>query len=205
MIPSVLQEIMVGETAYDLYVPDPNFIKQAFAEGRLSFPYWSQVWPSAIGLSLFLLQHGELLSGKRVLELGAGLGLPSIVAAKTAVEVLCTDKEKAAVDLVQQSAVMHRLGNLRTAVMDWNNLSNPETDIVLLSDVNYEPQNFQQLRQMIDGLLLQGITIILSTPHRLMAKDFILPLLPSCNLQQTYTVVHQKEEVGVAVLVLQSK
>lgn len=204
MIPAVLQQIEVGQRSFALYIPDPVFIRQAFAEGTLSSPYWSQVWPSAIGLSLFLLQHTELLAGKKVLELGAGLGLPSIVAAAWAAGVLCTDKEPGAIEMVQRSAAFHRLQHLQAMVMDWRAPDEIHADIVLLSDVNYETEHFQQLRQLIDQLTDRGITVILSTPQRLMAKDFITPLLSLCSEQHSFEVQHHAKAVAISVLLLQA-
>jgi predicted nicotinamide N-methyase len=204
MVPSVLQTVNIGKKNFKLYVPGPHHIKEAFAEGLLSSPYWSQIWPSSIALSLFILQHPELISGKKVLELGAGLGLPSLIAAGNAAEVLCTDKEKEAVAMVQQSATLHKLNNLQAAVLDWKDALHQDTDIVLLSDVNYEPHSFPALRATIERFLLQGATVILATPQRLMAKDFLTPLMPWCKEQDSYAIPHQQQEVAVTVLVLQS-
>ena len=44
-------------------------------------PYWARPWPSAVALAALLLQRPELVAGKRVAELGAGLGLAGIAAA----------------------------------------------------------------------------------------------------------------------------
>src|SRR5688572_33367426 len=54
------------------------------------FPYTtlfrSQVWPSAIALSEFIVSNQQLVHNKNILELGAGLGLPSLVASKRSEE-----------------------------------------------------------------------------------------------------------------------
>lgn len=44
-------------------------------------PYWARPWPSAVALATALLQRPELVAGKTVAELGAGLGLAGIAAA----------------------------------------------------------------------------------------------------------------------------
>ena len=44
-------------------------------------PYWARPWPSAVALAAALLQRPELVAGKTVAELGAGLGLAGIAAA----------------------------------------------------------------------------------------------------------------------------
>jgi predicted nicotinamide N-methyase len=44
-------------------------------------PYWTRVWPSAIALAQQLLQRPQLVAGKKVADLGAGLGVAGIAAA----------------------------------------------------------------------------------------------------------------------------
>eukprot|EP00775_Hariotina_reticulata_P012326 gene12326-12461_t len=57
-------------------------------------PYWARVWPSAISLAQQLLQRPHLVAGKRVADLGAGLGVAGIAAALAgAREVLLLDRE----------------------------------------------------------------------------------------------------------------
>jgi len=55
-------------------------------------PYFADVWPSAIALAQYLTEHPGLVQDKIVIELGCGLGLPAIVAAKLgAARVTATD------------------------------------------------------------------------------------------------------------------
>ncbi len=43
--------------------------------------YWTRAWPSAIALASIILERPELVAGKRVADLGAGLGLAGLAAA----------------------------------------------------------------------------------------------------------------------------
>lgn len=54
-----------------------------------SSDYGTFVWPSAILLAEFLSHHRSLFHGKRVMELGAGIGLAGIVAAKLGATGAC--------------------------------------------------------------------------------------------------------------------
>jgi len=53
-----------------------------------------------------------------------------------------------------------------------------EADIILMSDVNYNPQHFEALFTCFQKIISQNKTIILATPQRLMAKTFIEKLQP---------------------------
>lgn len=44
-------------------------------------PYWCRPWPSAIALAQLILQNPDLVRGKRVCDIGCGLGLAGIAAA----------------------------------------------------------------------------------------------------------------------------
>jgi predicted nicotinamide N-methyase len=189
-----------------LFVPDADAVKEAYQNGLISFPYWSQVWPAAKALANFLLCYPDYINAKRVVELGAGLGLPSLVAARFATSVLCTDSVPEAVAIVRQSVTYLHLQNFRAEVLDWQQLpSELSADVLLLSDINYEPDVFASLQTIIASFLQKGTTILISTPQRLMAKEFVLPLLNSCVMQEEITVQHQGSDVNITVMVLRKQ
>jgi predicted nicotinamide N-methyase len=204
--PLVLQSILLQQEQIKLYVPDGKAVRDAYEKRSIPFPYWSRVWPSAIALAGFLLQHPHYTKKKKVVELGAGLGLPSLIAANNAIHVLCTDMMAEAVAVVQQSIAYLHLQNVAAEVLDWRHLpQDMEADVLLLSDINYEPAAFALLQEVMALFLQRGTTIILSTPQRLMAKDFIAPLLVDCTKQEELTVSHNSENVAITVVVLEKK
>lgn len=185
-------------------MPDAVAVKAAFQNGLISDPYWSQVWPAAKALAGFLVHHPDYAKAKSVVEFGAGLGLPSLVAARCATNVLCTDYVPDAVAIARQSAAHLHLQNFRAEVLDWQQLpSSLAADVLLLSDVNYEPVAFAALQSIIAAFLQKGTTVLLSTPQRLMAKEFVLPLLKHCVQQEEVTVWHQEDNVNITVMVLE--
>jgi len=201
----VLQTYIIGNQSIQLFVPDPvrlkkDYKKQSAASASL---YWAKVWPAAIGLCYFLQDNPHYITNKKVLELAAGPGLPGIFAASLASSVCISDIEPAAITLMQQSVTHHQLNNVSCKVIDWNNLANePIPDTVLLSDINYEPAQFKNLLQAIEYLLNKQCTIILSTPQRLVAKEFINQLLVYCIEQSSFDVELDNKETAVSVFVL---
>lgn len=200
-IHSRLQTVDLGNTVTDLFVPDEAAMKEAYQRAEIPFPYWSKLWPAAIALSKFLLDHPELIKAKKVVELGGGLGLPSLVAAPYAASVLCTDCAVDATVIARESGTQNGCTNFKTAVIDWNDLPEELTaDVVLLSDVNYDPASFENLWRLVNQLLKKGVTVILSTPQRLVAKGFVESILPFCILQEERKV----DETPVSLFVLHS-
>jgi len=57
-------------------------------------PYWSRPWPSAVALATVISRRPDLVEGKRVLDLGCGLGVAGLAAALGgAKEVVMADRE----------------------------------------------------------------------------------------------------------------
>src|ERR1700742_4999186 len=65
-------------------------------------PYWAGLWPGLLALARIIT--GRSLRGARTLELGCGLGLPSIAAALAGGRVLATDWSAEAVAMTAENA-----------------------------------------------------------------------------------------------------
>src|SRR5215204_4422839 len=70
-------------------------------------PYWAVLWRSGVALAREL--DGEPLRGLRVVELGCGLGVPSIAAARAGATVLATDACDEAIGLLGRNAALNRV------------------------------------------------------------------------------------------------
>lgn len=210
-IPSHLQHIQLEQGSIDLMVPDTGAIRELYRlqkENDVStpFPYWSKLWPSAIAISNFINRNQELVLDKEVLELAAGLGLPSLVAARLASRVTCSDYLPEAVKVIQESIDHHSTGNMEASLLDWNDLpSSLQPDVLLLSDINYEPEQFRQLLIVLKRFIEKGTIILLSTPQRLMAKPFIEQLMPWCCLQEECLVQLPTEKVAISLFLLKKQ
>ena len=165
-----------------IYIPAYKAVKAVYADlinldPATPFPFWAKLWPSSIALLDVLKAHPHLILNKHVLEIGAGIGLPSLMMAGVAKSIQISDYDKEAVALLQKNIEYLQLQNAAALQLDWNNL--PEAihpEVILLSDVNYDPTQFDVLKNMIEKFIHQGCTIILSTPQRIMASPFVQKL-----------------------------
>ncbi|WP_207510972.1 class I SAM-dependent methyltransferase [Longitalea luteola] len=193
----------------ELFVPNAqevqdNYFQQKQVQAQVPFPHWTKLWPSALAMGDFLQQHPELLQNKNVLELAAGLGLPSFVAARHAKRVCCSDYLEEAVATMARSVQHLQLSNVTCRLLDWYHLPDDLTaDLLLLSDINYDPPQFDQLFKVLQWFLEQGTVILLTTPHRLMAKPFIEKLLPYCKQQHEMIINHHEQLTAISLLVLE--
>lgn len=178
-VPFIEQTIVVDGTPLRLLLPDPTWMQAHFrstaeAGNAPVAPYWSRIWPSAFALAAWLCKHPQLVTGKQVLELAAGIGLPSLCIAPITRQVVASDYLPEAVALLQRNAEHLGRANFVARLLDWNKL--PEdlsTEVLLLSDVNYDPSDFPKLIAVLTRFLRQGVMVILATPQRIMGAAFI--------------------------------
>ena len=99
-------------------------------------PYWAVLWRSGVALAREL--EGEELGGRRVVELGCGLALPSIAAARAGASVLATDLAPEALALAKRNARANGV-RIEAAAFDWYAPAQlTRFDLVLAADVLYE-------------------------------------------------------------------
>ncbi|MEN9458791.1 MAG: hypothetical protein RL135_1381 [Bacteroidota bacterium] len=191
-----------------LYIPDPIFIKPTYEGLRLNnpatlFPFWAKVWPSAIALSTFLQQNIGLVNNKSVLEIGAGIGLPSFLIAKHAAHLTITDYAEDAIELLQKNIAHTRFNSIKAIFADWNLFpSSIVADVVLLSDTNYAPSEFESLLKLIQDFIHKGATIIIASPERITASPFIEQLKMNITQQDIIEIIYNDEKVFIGLFVL---
>jgi predicted nicotinamide N-methyase len=116
-------------------------------------PYWSVLWRSGVALGREL--DGEELRGLRVTELGCGLAVPSIVAARAGAEVIATDGDIDALDLVRRNAEANDV-HVETTALDWADpdelVERGPFDLVLAADVLYERPSVALLLDLLPRL-----------------------------------------------------
>jgi predicted nicotinamide N-methyase len=144
--------------------------EEAFDEDEF-LPYWAELWPS--GLLLARTVAALDVGGLRVLELGCGLGLPSLAAASRGADVVATDWAEDAVELLRRNAARNGIA-LRAERVRWDEPERLEREgpweLVLGADLLYEARNAQQLEALLPRL---GGEVLLAEPGRPYAKEFL--------------------------------
>jgi predicted nicotinamide N-methyase len=136
-------------------------------------PFWAELWPSALGLARFLWQQIEL-QGKSTLELGAGLGLPGITAALKGAHVVETDLVAASLEWARANAQLNGLFDLEYLTADWRDFRVAgKYEVILGSDVLYEPKQHPMLEQILEAYLLPMGRAYLADPGREGASTFL--------------------------------
>jgi predicted nicotinamide N-methyase len=129
------------------------------------------LWRSGVALAEEL--DGAGLDGLRVVELGCGLGVPSIAAARAGARVLATDESEEALELLRRNARLNGV-ELETARVDWaapgDLVGRGPFDLVLAADVLYERAAVAQLLSLLPRL---APTALIADPGRPAAEAFL--------------------------------
>jgi len=90
--------------------------------------------------------------------------------------------------------------------LDWNKFQNDiKAEVILLSDVNYDPLEFDSLLQIIKHYLAKDTVIILSTPTRIMGIPLIESLQEFIQYDLAKSIREFENEVEIRVYVLSNK
>lgn len=196
-LPLVDLELVVGDRSWRVLHSDAvlsHEAEQAFLRGEAAAtrPYGVVLWPAAIAMAHELVTRD--LAGKRVLELGAGTGLPGMVAAARGAHVVQTDRQRLVLHVAERNAARNGVTTIVHQVADWTAWTDAATyDLIVGSDVLYAPPLHPHLRAIFERNLAPCGTLLLSDPFRAPS----LPLLQALE-QDGWQVTLDKWTVGVA-------
>ena len=128
-------------------------------------PYWAELWPAGLALAEAL---PERLDGVRVVELGCGLGVPSLVAAARGARVTALDWAADAITLLRENAARNGIA-LAAVHADWRAFDG-EYDLALAADVLYEARNVEPLAALLPRLAPEAIVALAGRPSE---ADFL--------------------------------
>jgi predicted nicotinamide N-methyase len=148
---------------------DDLLVEEAFEHEEL-LPYWAELWPSGVALARVAAEHRP---AGRIVELGCGLGLPSIVASLIGADVLAVDWSEEALSATRRNASLNGAA-VTTLRIDWHEpaelIARAPFDVVLAADVLYERRDVDPLLDLLPRLAPE---ILLADPTRPTAAAFL--------------------------------
>lgn len=129
-------------------------------------PFWAAAWPGGQALARYVLDHPEVVAGRRVLDLGAGSGLVAVAAARAgARSVLASDPDPYSAAAVAVNAETNGVGPF-PVVGDVLDEEPPDVDVVLAGDVCYDRAMTERVLPFLGRAWLRGATVLLGDPGR---------------------------------------
>jgi predicted nicotinamide N-methyase len=131
-------------------------------------PYGIALWASTIALGQVIISRENDFRNKEVLELGAGTGLPGIIASAIgAKSVVQTDKNNLAMTLCKRNCELNDIKTIEHRLEDWTNWNDADKyDWIIGSDILYNLDMHPHLMQIFGSNLSQSGRILISDPFR---------------------------------------
>lgn len=162
-------------------------------------PYWAHLW-SGSRLLAALVPGGA----GRVVELGCGLGLPGLVAARRGASVTFVDRLAAPLAFVRASAAANGVEPARLVVADMTSgVFGTPFDLVLLAEVLYDRAAFPAIARAVAELLAPRGVALLADGMRIDTRAFY-PELRARGLR-VETERHRVDADGVAESIVVSR
>ncbi|MHC4443406.1 MAG: class I SAM-dependent methyltransferase [Planctomycetota bacterium] len=136
-------------------------------------PYWGQPWPAGVMLAEAILD-GESGLGRWAVEIGCGIGLVSVAAARMGWSVTAGDYDDDALAFTELNAERNRVRLVGCKRIDYRRLlEGAAYDCVLGADLTYEQRACEPVARWIASALKpQGLALI-SDPNRSAAESFV--------------------------------
>ena len=145
---------------------------------RDRLPYGVMLWPSSIALAHAVVARSNQMAGARVLELGAGTGMPGIVAASLGARVLQIDRNEVALHVCAMNKDRNRVMTVEVRGADWETFHHDDKfDLIIGSDVLYVTTMHDRLRAICDEYLAPEGLVMFSDPFRAQS----LPMLEAMD------------------------
>lgn len=136
-------------------------------EQAARLPYGVVLWPAAVALAHDVSVRAGALRGRRVLELGAGTGLPGIVAASLGAHVVQTDRQALALAVCRRNGARNGVRGIAYRIADWEAWDDTARyDVILGADILYAERLHPHLRRILETNLAPGGRVLLADPFR---------------------------------------
>lgn len=151
---------------------DPFGEAEAVGISPACWPLFGQVWPSSQKLA-DLMQVWDL-GNRRVLEIGCGLGLPSLVIHRRGGNITASDCHPLTEPFLRANLLLNHLVGLEYRVGNWGRSAPAmgEFDLIIGSDVLYERNHPEQLAAFLQLHAAASAEVLIIDPNRSNRRAF---------------------------------
>ncbi|MFL0798090.1 MAG: methyltransferase domain-containing protein [Cellvibrionaceae bacterium] len=167
------QSIVIAGTSFEItslkdksQFYDPEGEAEKIGISSAMWPIFGLVWPSSVVLAKII--NGFDLGNKRILEVGCGIAVASIVAASKSADVTASDYHPFTETFLTKNVDANKIAPIKYFHGDWRYPITGEGkfDLIVGSDLLYEAMHAEQLATFIHCHLSQDGIVILVDPGR---------------------------------------
>ncbi len=145
---------------------DPDGIAESMGISSALWPIFGVIWPSSFIMSYFLLDYN--FQNKRILEVGCGIGLSSLLLNHLQADITATDFHPAVAEFLDKNVLLNNDRKIPFVLTDWAEI-NTELglfDLIIGSDLLYEDEHTLLLADFIDRHANKQCKVIIVDPGR---------------------------------------
>ena len=145
---------------------DKDNIAENLGISSATWPLFGIVWPSSIVLANYMMTYD--FADKRILEIGCGIGLASLLLNDKHADISATDMHPEAEQYLIENTTLNKGKTIPYERASWDNCATTlgKFDLIIGSDVLYERQNIDYLATFIDNHTKESSSIIIVDPGR---------------------------------------
>jgi 2-polyprenyl-3-methyl-5-hydroxy-6-metoxy-1,4-benzoquinol methylase len=179
----------------------PKFIEEYIdsQDPLHDFPLWAKAWEASWVVADFLAGL-PAEPGKRLLEIGCGLGLVGVVAASFGHKVVMTEHNPDAIEFARANAEMNHCADMEIMDLDWTSPGlYGRFDYIVGSEVVYHERDFEPLRNLFDRLLKPEGEVILCEGIRRTSLDFFKEMQRYFSLKAQQKSIRSPEKTVLVI------
>lgn|SRR5690554_5554281 len=147
---------------------DPSGAAKRVGICSASWSLFGQLWPASKALARAVKSID--IENRRILELGCGLGLPSLVLKSRGANVIASDKHPLAEAFLDYNAKLNRVPEVQFIDLDWNPVHrDPHLgffDTIIGSDILYERDHADMLASLVNLIATPVAKVLITCPGR---------------------------------------
>ena len=145
---------------------DPEGIAEKLGISSASWPLFGVIWPSSLVLAHFIFDYET--DSKRILEVGCGMALSSLLLNKQCADITATDYHPEAQNFLHRNALLNGSKAIVFEQTDWAAKSDDlgVFDLIIGSDLLYEDSHVDLLASFIEGHSKPTCEVIIVDPGR---------------------------------------
>ena len=145
---------------------DPDGHGERLGISSAQWSLFGQIWPS--GRLLAQAMHRFDIDGKRILELGCGIGLASLVLQRRGADVVASDMHPLTEPFLSYNAALNSLPAVHYRQLRWDTPlpTLGHFDVIIASDVLYERDHATLLGDVVARHAYDGAEVLITDPGR---------------------------------------
>ncbi len=202
--PAETKSLKVDGQQFSFFVPRDITAFISDSDPLRHFPLWARLWEAALVLIDYMASL-EPDPQRRVLEIGAGLGVVGAVAAKLGHKVTITEYNQDALEFIRATCALNGCHLAKVLPLDW---SRPclcsRYDLIIGSEVVYREQDLDYLKALFNSCLAPGGKVVLAEQIRKTGMNFWQKMSPDYSIKARKIILRsQQEPLQIAVFELE--